>query len=223
MRRGLQCRCQPSDLTALDRTKSQAPANSRTGMASPHGWQPERPSSKALLSCFSKFQTETLPAWHLFKEAAFDQISWASEVALVEKAHNVARRPGADDRQPDFFGAYAPKPERSPSRPVRQPKPWRDTKGEPSASEHQGVPGDGKPGLAASLSPAELGKLVALLPDDDLARLVIAAIRQLRRRLTCGRGVAGKGRTSALSRAVQEVAAELNGEGDDESCCDWDD
>ena len=84
------------------------------------------------------------------------------------------------------------------------------------------MPGDGKPGLAASLSPAELGELVALLPDDDLARLVIAAVRQLRRRLACGRGIAGKGRTSTLDRAVREVVAELDGGNDGEICHDWD-
>ena len=71
--------------------------------------------------------------------------------------------------------------------------------------------------IAARLSPAELKKFVAALPDDGLACLVIATVRQLRRRLVRSGGRSGKSRNSALERSAQQLIVELGGqdEGDD--------
>lgn len=76
--------------------------------------------------------------------------------------------------------------------------------------------------LAGRLSPAELDELARALPDDTLAHLTLAVVRQLRRRLirASGRGKrTGKSRPSALERAAQQLATELGGsDGDD---YDW--
>ena len=72
--------------------------------------------------------------------------------------------------------------------------------------------------LAARLSRTEWNELVATLPDDALAHLVIATARQLRRRLARSRGQGGKGRTSALERSAQQLIIELSGQGEDD---DW--
>ena len=71
--------------------------------------------------------------------------------------------------------------------------------------------------IAARLSPAELKEFVAALPDDALACLVIATVRQLRRRLVRSGGRGGKSRNSVLERSAQQLIAELGGqdEGDD--------
>jgi hypothetical protein len=131
----------------------------------------------------------------------------------------VARRPAAaDERQADFFGAPAPAPEPATpgARPAAapQPGPKRDAKRRllPSPGG-QDARGGGGPGdtLAARLSsPAELDELAAALPDDALARLTLAAVRQLRRRLarSGGRG----GASAALERAARHLAAELGGQ-----------
>ena len=66
--------------------------------------------------------------------------------------------------------------------------------------------------LAIRLSPAELKELAAALTDDALAHLVIAAVRQLRRRLTRGGGV----RNPALERAARQLFAELGEQGSDD-------
>lgn len=69
--------------------------------------------------------------------------------------------------------------------------------------------------LAARLDMPELDELVATVPDDALAHLTLAAVRQLRRRLARSTGrKGGKGRASALERAGQQLAAEL-GNADD--------
>jgi CRP-like cAMP-binding protein len=75
--------------------------------------------------------------------------------------------------------------------------------------------------LAERLTAAELDALVAAVPDETLAHLVVAGMRQLRRRLVrtgataSGRSArAAKGRgASALERAARELAAELGGAG----------
>jgi hypothetical protein len=64
--------------------------------------------------------------------------------------------------------------------------------------------------LAARLSPADLEGLAAIVSDESLARLVLAAVRQLRRRLA---RAGGRGRSKrpapALARAARQVAIEL--------------
>ena len=72
--------------------------------------------------------------------------------------------------------------------------------------------GGGVAGLAAQLSPAELDELAAVLSDEALARLLLAAARQLRRRLSRG-GRAGPRPSAALDRAARQLAAELGGQG----------
>ena len=67
---------------------------------------------------------------------------------------------------------------------------------------------DGIDVLATRLSRAEWNELVAGLPDDALAQLVIATVRQLRRRLARS----GKGRASTLERSAQQLIAELSGQ-----------
>ena len=111
------------------------------------------------------------------------------------KAQTMARRPGTDERQSDFFGAPAPKPETPSARPSRPPKHERSARGEASPPEHRGAPVNNEPEkLVAGLSPADLNEFVALLPDDALARLVIAAVRQLRRRRLRAKNTASKGK-----------------------------
>ena len=66
--------------------------------------------------------------------------------------------------------------------------------------------------LAGHLSPAELDEFVAALPDDALAYLTLAAVRQLRRRLARSSGRGGRGRASALERAAQQLTTELGGQ-----------
>ncbi len=75
--------------------------------------------------------------------------------------------------------------------------------------------------LAERLTAAELDALVAALPDEALAHLVLAGVRQLRRRLVrVGANAGGrparaaKGRgASSLERAARQLAAELGGAG----------
>ncbi|HJS87464.1 MAG TPA: hypothetical protein VJ779_18580 [Acetobacteraceae bacterium] len=70
--------------------------------------------------------------------------------------------------------------------------------------------------LAARLSAAELNEFAAALPDDSLAHLMLAGVRQLRRRLAraAGRGSRSSRKgTSVLERAARQLAAELGGFG----------
>lgn len=122
-----------------------------------------------------------------------------------------------DGRQADFFGAPVPAPATLEHRPTRKPKPERDIKRRsPSSGSEDTLSGDSIDVLAARLSPTELNGLVAALPDDALAHLVIATVRQLRRRLVRSGGRGGKGRTSALERSARQLIAELGGQGDDD-------
>jgi len=73
--------------------------------------------------------------------------------------------------------------------------------------------------LAARLSRTEWNELIATLPDDALAHLVIATVRQLRRRLARSRGRSSNGRASALERSAQQLIVELGGRGENDD--DW--
>lgn len=130
----------------------------------------------------------------------------------------MARRPDVDGRQADFFGAPAPTPaapvRRPASKPALEQRPGRRS---PSADK-DALPGDADV-LAARLSPAELSALVAALPDDALAHLIITAFRQLRRRLL-RRGGRDGSRPSALERSAQQLIAELGGQDGDDH--EWD-
>lgn len=133
----------------------------------------------------------------------------------------MAQKPGSDARQADIFGVPAPEPKPAPTKP--EPRPARQVK--PSKTEAPSSPQavtvrpepDSLDTLAARLTPAELSELVTALPDHALAHLVIATIRQLRRRLTRINGRAGKGGASSpLERAARQLIAELGEQGDDE-------
>ncbi len=64
--------------------------------------------------------------------------------------------------------------------------------------------------IAARLSPTELDEFAAALSDEALASLVLAAARQLRRRLVRGGGRKGQRSSAALERAARQLAAELH-------------
>lgn len=76
--------------------------------------------------------------------------------------------------------------------------------------------------VAARLTPVELDDLVRALPDGKLAHLLVAATRDLRRRLARAgsqrRSRAAKGGASDLERALRQVAAEL---GEPASADEW--
>lgn len=131
----------------------------------------------------------------------------------------MARRPAADERQADIFGAIQPTPVLPGPLPASTRKP-RCRQGKDNPAPTPAMDGEdisaaaGVDALAAGLSPAELDELAAALPDDALAHLVTAVMRQLRRRLArTGARSGGKSRDSALERAARQVAAEL-GEAD---------
>jgi len=132
----------------------------------------------------------------------------------------VARRPEVDRRQADFFGAPAPTPAAPEHRPTPKPQPEQDIKRRSLPPDSEDAPlSDSIEALAARLSPAELNELAAALPDDALAHLVIATVRQLRRRLARSGSRGGNGRTPALERSARQLIAELSGEGEDDD--DW--
>jgi hypothetical protein len=115
------------------------------------------------------------------------------------RGRSVARKPTADERQPNFFGNPPP----APAKP--------DTRGRQSRSGT-----DSLDTRAAPLSQAELTEFAAGLPDNALAHLVIVAVRELRHRLARIHRHAGKRRSSTLERAAGQLAAELGGEGRNE-------
>jgi len=94
---------------------------------------------------------------------------------------------------------------------VRQDKPKATIKRSARAQDGYKTPEpDSLDTLAARLSPAELNELVATLPDQGLAHLVVAAVRQLRRRLARAGRQAGRRRApSPLERAARELVVEL--------------
>jgi len=129
----------------------------------------------------------------------------------------VARRPEADRRQADFFDVPAPTPAAPEQLPAPKPKPKPGIKRQPPPSDIQEAPlCESIDMLAARLSRTEWNELVATLPDDALAHLVIATVRQLRRRLARSRGRGGKGRASALERSAQQLIVELGGRGEND-------
>src|ERR1700712_479288 len=123
------------------------------------------------------------------------------------EGRRVARKPKADERQPNFFGNPPPAPTAPDTHHNRQARPRPDTKDRQSRSGT-----DSLDTRAAPLSQAELTELVAGLPDNALAHLVIVAVRELRHRLARINRHAGKRRSSALERA----AGQLGGQGGDE-------
>ena len=120
----------------------------------------------------------------------------------------MTRRPEVGG-QADLFGAV---PNPAKARAVRQQR----TATPATAPNGHHAPQDSIATLAERLSPAELDELAAVLSDDGLARLVVAAVRQLRRRLARG-GRAGRRPSPALDRAARQLAAELGAEGGDEA------
>lgn len=133
----------------------------------------------------------------------------------------MARKPEVDGRQADFFGAPAPASAAPVHRPTPRPKPEQDLKRRSSPSDNKDAPsGDSAEMLAARLSPTELNELVAALPDDALAHLLLSTFRQLRRRLARSGGRGGRDRSSTLERSARQLIAELGGQGQDGD--DWD-
>jgi len=129
----------------------------------------------------------------------------------------VARRPEADRRQADFFGAPAPTPAALEQRPPLKSKPKQGIKRQSPPSDSEEAPlCDSIDVLAARLSRTKWNELVATLPDDALAHLVVATVRQLRRRLARSHGRSGKGHAPALERSAQQLIAELGGQGDND-------
>ena len=106
-------------------------------------------------------------------------------------------------------------------RPTAQLKPKEQVKRRPPPSDSDEASlCDRIDVLAARLSRTEWDQLVAALPDDALAHLIIATARQLRRRLGRSHRRGGKGRASALERSAQQLIAELSGLGEYDD--DWD-
>lgn len=129
----------------------------------------------------------------------------------------MARRPKADRRQADFFGAPASTPAESEPRPTPKQKPKQEIKHQsPSSDSDEARLRNSINVLVERLSRTEWNELVATLPDDALAHLVIVIVRQLRRRLARSRGKGGKGRASALERSAQQLIVELGGPGEDD-------
>jgi hypothetical protein len=144
----------------------------------------------------------------------------ANEVmrACTARQHGVrvARRL-ADERQADMFGASCPaQPAPAPQRPpAREDRGKQGKSPAPSFQQPQDTPAEaGIDTIAARLSPAELDELAAALPDNALAHLALAALRQLRRRLArAGTQGRSKGRASTLERAARQIASERGGMG----------
>jgi len=137
----------------------------------------------------------------------------------------VARKPQGDERQTDFFGTGASAPVALPalprSRPRRRAVPQPDAAaasyGPPEAPpETTGAGRDDLDVQLAGLPVAGLRGLAAALPDEVLARFTLTVMRELRRRLTPGGARDGRPPATALSRAAQQLVAELADPGEDE-------
>ncbi len=142
----------------------------------------------------------------------------------------MARKPGSDERQTDFFGAAVVTPEKTrdiPAPKLLPPSPAPPTpaasipitpkaKPEPAAVNLDIPEADDIEAELARMSPAEVRTLVATLPDTMLAQLTLATIRQLRRRLERNsRHAGGKTSNTVLDRAAQQLIAELGGQNDE--------
>ncbi len=141
----------------------------------------------------------------------------------------MARKPGSDERQTDFFGAPVVTPEKTRNTPAPKPAPSLalpkpaavtpiSAKAEPGpAVTNLDIPeADDIEAELARMSPAEVRTLVATLPDAVLAQLTLATIRQLRRRLERNsRHAGGKTSNTVLDRAAQQLIAELGGQNDE--------
>ena len=123
----------------------------------------------------------------------------------------MTRRPVVDGKQPDLFGTI-PKPMGQGARAARLPR-NELAKKTPATPDGPAPDEDDITHIAARLSPAELDELAAALSDEALACLVLAAARQLRRRLVRGGGRKGQCSSPALERAARQLAAELGGKG----------
>ncbi len=123
----------------------------------------------------------------------------------------MTRKPIVDGQQADLFGdVFTPK-----TRKARAARPKRagSAEGTPSSRDGPATIDESTAGVAARLSLAELDELAAVLSDEALARLVLVAARQMRRRLArCGKR-AGSRSSPVLERAARQLAAELGGEG----------
>lgn len=142
-----------------------------------------------------------------------------SETLRVGNHQAMAQKPTKDARQADFFGTPEPTPIASPLRPVQQTKSSQTTTRSipPAPSRPIQPEQDSLDDLAAHLSPAELSQLVAALPDPALAHLVIATVRQLRRRLArTSRHTDTRSVRSPLERAAYQLIEELREQGDDD-------
>ena len=123
----------------------------------------------------------------------------------------------ADDRQQSLFGTPAdvpplPTAETPKQRPEQKTSRGRARPVVPPFDEVE-PEHDRLPGQVARLSAPELRALVETLPDEALANLVLATIRQLKRRLVKSSRNGQTGRASALDRAAQQLVAELGGQG----------
>ena len=122
----------------------------------------------------------------------------------------MTRKPIVDGKQPDLFGGvFTPK-----TRKARAARPqWAGSERTPSSRDGPAAIDESIAGVAAWLSLAKLDELAAVLSDKALARLVLAAARQIGRRLArCGKR-AGSRSSPALEQAARQLAAELGGEG----------
>lgn len=132
----------------------------------------------------------------------------------------MSRNSDPDRRQQDFFGVPEAEPKLPPAKVPGPQSPSRPARGrrrkEAKPPNGDGREDDGIERQLARLSPAELRQLAAILPDEALAQLLLAAVRQLKRRLVqVGRGGSRAG-TSVLERAVRQLVAELGDQGGDE-------
>src|SRR4051794_25461861 len=118
----------------------------------------------------------------------------------------MTRRPARDERQAELF--CLPEPPPTPVKRARGQSGHQ--KEEPAADPAPQLPGEE---VAARLTPVELDDLVRALSDEKLAHLVMAATRDLKRRLARGgsqrRSQSAKGGASDLERAIRLVANEF--------------
>jgi hypothetical protein len=118
----------------------------------------------------------------------------------------MTRRPARDERQVELF--CLPDPPPAPVKRARRLT--RSPKEEPAADPAPQLPGEE---VAARLTPVELDDFVRALSDENLAHLVMAATRDLKRRLARS-GIQRRSRptrkgVSDLERVVQQVADEF--------------